>query len=147
MTPANVWGTLPPMTERRVAVLGTRYTDLTVEEQVLGSLGVRLVAGDGGTADEYLRVSAKNAGNTRDHISVLNVPPGNRVSALQGWGVEADVVGRSELAGLHEAPAVGIVGLRVAPHLRADVAAVGLRVPALHAAVRDLGGVDAVPVG
>lgn len=43
----------------------------------------------GGTADEYLRVAAKNAGITRDKISVLNVPPGNLVSALQGGGVEA----------------------------------------------------------
>ena len=54
LTPANVWGTLRPMTERRVAVLGTRYADLTVEEEVLASLGVRLVAADGGTADEVL---------------------------------------------------------------------------------------------
>ena len=54
LTPANVWGTLRHMTERRVAVLGTRYADLAVEEEVLGPLGVRLVTGDGGSADEVL---------------------------------------------------------------------------------------------
>jgi ABC-type nitrate/sulfonate/bicarbonate transport system substrate-binding protein len=43
----------------------------------------------GGTGDEYLRVAAKKAGIARDNISVLNVPPGNLVSALQGGGVEA----------------------------------------------------------
>ena len=37
-----------------VAVLGTRYADLSVEEEVLGPLGVRLVAGDGGSAAEVL---------------------------------------------------------------------------------------------
>ena len=54
LTTANVWGTLRPMAERRVAVLGTRYADLSVEEQVLGPLGVVLVAGDGGSAEEVV---------------------------------------------------------------------------------------------
>jgi len=54
LTLANVWGTLRAMTERRVAVLGTRYADLSVEEEVLGPLGVSLVAGDGGSAEELL---------------------------------------------------------------------------------------------
>ena len=42
------------MTERLVAVLGTRYADLSVEEEVLRPLGVRLVAGDGGSVEEVL---------------------------------------------------------------------------------------------
>lgn len=37
------------MTEHVVAVLGTRYPDLSVEEGILGPLGVRLVTGDGGS--------------------------------------------------------------------------------------------------
>ena len=45
------------MTRRRVvAVLGTRYQDLAVEEAELGALGVDLVLGDGGSPAEILRV-------------------------------------------------------------------------------------------
>ena len=41
-----------------VAVLGTRYADLSVEEQVLGPLGAVLTLGDGGTAEDILAVAA-----------------------------------------------------------------------------------------
>jgi len=41
-----------------VAVLGTRYQDLAVEEEVLGPLGVELVTGDGGSAADVLEVAA-----------------------------------------------------------------------------------------
>jgi D-3-phosphoglycerate dehydrogenase len=41
-----------------VAVLGTRYRDLSVEEAVLGPLGVRLVTGEGGSPEEILSVAA-----------------------------------------------------------------------------------------
>lgn len=39
-------------------MLGTRYADLSVEEEVLGSLQVSLVLGDGGTPEEILQVAA-----------------------------------------------------------------------------------------
>jgi D-3-phosphoglycerate dehydrogenase len=42
---------------RKVAVLGTRYADLGIEEQVLGPLEVDLVLGDGGSAEEILDVA------------------------------------------------------------------------------------------
>jgi D-3-phosphoglycerate dehydrogenase len=42
---------------RKVAVLGTRYADLGIEEEVLGPLGVDLLLGDGGSADEVLAVA------------------------------------------------------------------------------------------
>ena len=42
---------------RKVAVLGTRYADLAIEEQVLGPLGVELVLGDGGSDQEILDVA------------------------------------------------------------------------------------------
>ena len=35
-----------------VAILGTRYVDFSVEEAILGPLGVRVVGGDGATADD-----------------------------------------------------------------------------------------------
>jgi D-3-phosphoglycerate dehydrogenase len=40
-----------------VAVLGTRYADLDIEEQVLRSLDVELVLGDGGSDEEILDVA------------------------------------------------------------------------------------------
>ena len=45
------------MRPRKVAVLGTRYADLGIEEEVLGPLGVELVVGDGGDAGEVLAVA------------------------------------------------------------------------------------------
>jgi D-3-phosphoglycerate dehydrogenase len=41
-----------------VAVLGTRYADLAIEEEVLGPLGVTLALGDGGTPDQILEVAS-----------------------------------------------------------------------------------------
>lgn len=43
----------------------------------------------GGTADEYLGVVLKKKGIDRAKIQVLNVPPGNIVSALHGGSVDA----------------------------------------------------------
>src|SRR5688572_2976108 len=43
---------------RKVAVLGTRYADLGIEEEILGPLDVTLVLGDGGTPDEILAVAS-----------------------------------------------------------------------------------------
>jgi ABC-type nitrate/sulfonate/bicarbonate transport system substrate-binding protein len=43
----------------------------------------------GGTADEYLGVVLTKKGLSRDKVTILNVPPGNLVSALQGASVDA----------------------------------------------------------
>jgi ABC-type nitrate/sulfonate/bicarbonate transport system substrate-binding protein len=43
----------------------------------------------GGTAHEYLGVVLKKAGIPADKVAVLNVPPGNSVSALAGGQVDA----------------------------------------------------------
>lgn len=43
----------------------------------------------GGTADEYLGVLFGKKGLSRERVSLLNVPPGNVVSALQGGSVDA----------------------------------------------------------
>ncbi len=43
----------------------------------------------GGTADEYLGVVLKKAGLSREKVNLLNVPPGNIVSTLQGGSVDA----------------------------------------------------------
>jgi D-3-phosphoglycerate dehydrogenase len=47
------------MVDRLVAVLGTRYPDLSVEEGILGPLGVRVVSGDGGDPDAIVDVAAE----------------------------------------------------------------------------------------
>ena len=59
---------------------GTKIEDLA---------GRRVGTPAGGTADEYLGVELKKKGVPRDKVSVLNVPPGNIVSALAGGSVEA----------------------------------------------------------
>jgi NitT/TauT family transport system substrate-binding protein len=51
--------------------------------------GRRVGTPAGGTADEYLGVVLKKKGVPREKVSVLNVPPGNVVSALAGGSVEA----------------------------------------------------------
>ena len=43
----------------------------------------------GGTGHEYLGVALKRAGIPADRVAVLNVPPGNSVSALAGGQVDA----------------------------------------------------------
>ena len=45
----------------------------------------------GGTGDEYLGVALQKKGIAREKVQVLNVPPGNLVSALQGGSVDAVV--------------------------------------------------------
>ena len=46
------------MSVRTVAVLGTRYADLSIEEAILGPLDVELVLGEGSTTAEILAVAA-----------------------------------------------------------------------------------------
>jgi D-3-phosphoglycerate dehydrogenase len=46
------------VTRRKVAVLGTRYADLGIEEAVLGGLDVEFVLADGGSAAEILAAAA-----------------------------------------------------------------------------------------
>jgi D-3-phosphoglycerate dehydrogenase len=42
---------------KTVAILGTRYADFSLEEEVLGEHGVRIVAGAGATADEIVELA------------------------------------------------------------------------------------------
>lgn len=46
----------------------------------------------GGTADEYMTAVLAKKGLSRDKVTILNVPPGNLVGALQGGSVEAVAV-------------------------------------------------------
>lgn len=49
------------MADNVVAILGTRYQDFSIEEQVLAPLGVSLVHGDGGSGDSIIEQSADAA--------------------------------------------------------------------------------------
>ncbi len=45
------------MSQQTVAILGTRYPDFSIEEELLRPLGVSVVSGDGATADDIVKVA------------------------------------------------------------------------------------------
>ncbi len=103
----SAFSNYPVAVERGMAALGVvgmmgdrtgRYSDDPVSIWTRKGTGITRVedlAGRkvgtpvGGTADEYLGVALKKKGVPREKVSVLNVPPGNIVSALQGGSVDA----------------------------------------------------------
>ena len=100
------------MTGRVVAVLGTRYQDLSVELEVLGPLGAELVAGDGGTAADILSVAASAdvvlAGSRpRFDEQVLT---GLRCRGIVRYGIGTDTID------LHAARRLGIAVARVSDY-------------------------------
>jgi ABC-type nitrate/sulfonate/bicarbonate transport system substrate-binding protein len=69
-----------------VSIWSRKATGITKIEDLAGrKVGTPV----GGTADEYLGVVLKKTGLGRDKVNLLNVPPGNIVSALQGGSVDA----------------------------------------------------------
>lgn len=69
-----------------ISIWTRKTTGITKVEDLVGrKLGTPV----GGTADEYLGVVLTKRKIAREKVSVLNVPPGNLVSALQGGGVDA----------------------------------------------------------
>ena len=72
--------------DQPVSIWTRKGSGITKIEELAGrKLGTPV----GGTADEYLGVVLKKKGVPRERVQVLNVPPGNIVSALQGGSVEA----------------------------------------------------------
>ncbi|HEV8675321.1 MAG TPA: ABC transporter substrate-binding protein [Methylomirabilota bacterium] len=72
--------------DQSVAIWTRKGTGIARIEDLKGR---RLGTPAGGTADEYLGVVLKKKGIPRDTVQVLNVLPGNILSALQGGSVEA----------------------------------------------------------
>ncbi len=72
--------------DQSVAIWTRKGTGITKLEDLVGR---KLGTPAGGTADEYLGVVLKKKGIPREKVEVLNVPPGNILSALQGGSVEA----------------------------------------------------------
>lgn len=69
-----------------VSVWTRKETGITRIEDLAGrKVGTPI----GGTADEYFQVLLKNKGVPREKVNLLNVPPGNIVSSLQGGSVDA----------------------------------------------------------
>ena len=72
--------------DQSVTIWTRKGTGITKIEDLVGH---KLGTPAGGTADEYLGVVLKKNGVPREKVQVLNVPPGNIVSALQGGSVDA----------------------------------------------------------
>ncbi len=93
MTARGVVGLMGDRTSRHsdepVSIWTRKGTGITRIEDLAGrKVGTPV----GGTADEYLGVVLKEKGLPREQVTVLNVPPGNLVSALQGGSVDAVAV-------------------------------------------------------
>jgi len=72
--------------DQAVAVITRKASGITKVENLAGK---RVGLAVGGTGDEYLGVLLQKKGIPRDKVQILNVPPGNTLSALQGGSVDA----------------------------------------------------------
>jgi ABC-type nitrate/sulfonate/bicarbonate transport system substrate-binding protein len=72
--------------DQAIAVITRKASGITKIEELAGK---RVGLAVGGTGDEYLGVLLQKKGIPRDKVQILNVPPGNTVSALQGGSVDA----------------------------------------------------------
>jgi NitT/TauT family transport system substrate-binding protein len=72
--------------DQSVTILTRKGSGIAKIEDLAGK---KLGTPVGGTADEYLGVVLKKQGVPREKVQVLNVPPGNLLSALQGGSVDA----------------------------------------------------------
>ena len=106
----SAYSNYPVAIERGMAAKGvvglmgdrtSRYSDAPVSVWTRKSTGIskiedlvgkKIGTPVGGTADEYLGVLLQKKGIARDKVTLLNVPPGNIVSTLQGGSVDAVAV-------------------------------------------------------
>jgi ABC-type nitrate/sulfonate/bicarbonate transport system substrate-binding protein len=72
--------------DQAIAVITRKASGVTKIEDLAGK---RVGLAVGGTGDEYLGVLLQKKGIPRDKVQILNVSPGNTVSALQGGSVDA----------------------------------------------------------
>ncbi len=72
--------------DENLAVVARKESGIRAIEDLAGKKAGTAV---GGTGDEYLRLLLKKKGVPAERVSVLNVPPGSQVAALQGGQVDA----------------------------------------------------------
>src|SRR5204862_6378760 len=72
--------------DQAVSIIARKGSGVAKVEDLVGKRVGLAVAG---TGDEYLGVLLAKKGIARDKVTLLNVPPGNSVSALQGGSVDA----------------------------------------------------------
>jgi NitT/TauT family transport system substrate-binding protein/sulfonate transport system substrate-binding protein len=72
--------------DETVSIVTRKGTGITKVQDLVGK---KVGTAIGGTGHEYLDVVLKKAGIPADKVPVLNVPPGNSVSALAGGQVDA----------------------------------------------------------
>jgi D-3-phosphoglycerate dehydrogenase len=102
----------PDVSEPLVAVLGTRYRDLSVEEEVLGPLGARLVTDPGGSPAAILAAAAD-----ADVVLAGSAPrfTAEVIAGLRGRGIVRYGVG-TDSVDLDAARAHGLAVARVADY-------------------------------
>lgn len=72
--------------DQAISIITRKGSGIAKVEDLVGK---RVGTPVGGTADEYLGVLLQKRGITRDKVQLLNIQPGNSVSALQGGSVDA----------------------------------------------------------
>ena len=72
--------------DETVSIVTRKGTGITKVQDLVGK---KVGTAIGGTGHEYLDVALKKAGIPAEKVAVLNVPPGNSVSALAGGQVDA----------------------------------------------------------
>lgn len=72
--------------DQNVVIVTRKSTGITKVQDLAGK---KIGTPVGGTGDEYLGVLLKKAIIPREKVQILNVPPGNSLSALQGGSVDA----------------------------------------------------------
>lgn len=129
-----------PVSSRKVAVLGTRYADLGIEEEILGPLDVSLVLGDGGSASEILAVAADAevvlAGSRPRFDAAVLAGLGCRGIVRYGIGVDTIDLDAARTRGIAVARVSDYGTEAVAFHAVATAMALFRRLPEADAALR-----------
>ena len=129
----------------KVAVLGTRYQDLSIEEEILAPLDAALVIGDGGSPDAIVdvahgaRVILAGSGPRFDADTLKRVEAGAIVR--YGVGTESIDAGAAADLGMWVAYVPDYGTEAVAIHTLTLVLAAARRLPVADATVKSGGGV------
>ncbi|MGH7835304.1 MAG: NAD(P)-dependent oxidoreductase, partial [Candidatus Binatia bacterium] len=126
---------------KKVAILGARYGDLTVEERMLGRLGVKIAEGIGSQEEEIVSVCTGPdvilcGGAPKISASVLGRLP--KLKAVVRFGIGVDTVDLAECTrrGIYVAKVPDYCINEVATHALALILAWSRKLPAAQQCVR-----------